>query len=38
MSALNLLKPFAGAGGITYKNRIGFAPLTRGRADAKTGC
>jgi N-ethylmaleimide reductase len=37
MSALNLLKPFAGAGGITYKNRIGFAPLTRGRAEAKTG-
>lgn len=38
MSALKLLTPFAGAGGITYKNRIGFAPLTRGRADAVTGC
>jgi N-ethylmaleimide reductase len=38
MSALNLLKPFAGAGGITFKNRIGLAPMTRGRADAVTGC
>lgn len=38
MSALNLLKPFTGAGGLTFKNRIGLAPLTRGRADAVTGC
>lgn len=38
MSTLNLLKPFVSAGGITYKNRIGLAPLTRGRADAVTGC
>jgi N-ethylmaleimide reductase len=37
MSALSVLKPFAGAGGITYKNRIGFAPMTRGRADKQTG-
>ncbi|CUG90890.1 oxidoreductase, putative [Bodo saltans] len=33
-----LLTPFAAAGGITYKNRIGLAPLTRARADAVTGC
>lgn len=35
--ALNLLKPFAGAGGINFKNRIGLAPLTRGRANPVTG-
>lgn len=32
------LQPFAAAGGITLKNRIGLAPLTRGRADPESGC
>lgn len=37
MSALNILKPFTGAGGQTFKNRVVFAPLTRGRAEPETG-
>jgi N-ethylmaleimide reductase len=38
MSSLNLLQPFTGAGGIIFKNRVGLAPLTRGRADPVTAC
>lgn len=33
MSALALLQPFTGVGGQVFKNRVGLAPLTRGRAD-----
>ena len=35
---LALLQPFTGPAGTTFKNRVVFAPLTRGRADPETGC
>ena len=37
MSSLNILKPIT-VGGQTFKNRVGLAPLTRGRADPITRC
>eukprot|EP00906_Rhabdomonas_costata_P004750 RCo007046 len=35
---LKCLQPFKGAGGLVYQNRLGLAPLTRGRAHPDTGC
>jgi N-ethylmaleimide reductase len=37
-ASLVSLTPLEGPGGLFFKNRLGLAPLTRGRADPKTGC
>jgi len=37
-STLKILHPLVRADGVTFKNRIGLAPLTRSRADPVTGC